>query len=209
MKNIIIGLVSLLILLIVFAAHQLSKFFSVSSGALIAGYQNPKTALLVMDMQKEFAGSALKIMGEVNKAVDHFSSKNDIVVYIKTEYSASDYLLNFIRKNSAVKGSDGVNFLPELKMASQNVFAKDRMDAFSNPALDDFLIKNEVGSIYIAGLDGCYCVDKTAQAALKRGYKVTLLSDATVSKKEDEFAAVKEGLKTKGASIFSTVDIIK
>lgn len=209
MKNIIIGLVSLLILFIVFAAHQLSKFFSVSSGALIAKYQNPKTAVLVMDMQKEFAGTAQKIMGVVNKAVDHFSSKNDIVIYIKTEYSKNDYILNFIRKNSAVQGSDGVDFLPELKIASQNVFAKDRMDAFSNPALDDFLVKNEVGSVYIAGLDGCYCVDKTAQAALKRGYKVTLLADASVSKKEADFAAVKEGLKAKGADIISTGELIK
>lgn len=209
MKNLIIGLVSLLILLIVVAAYQLSKFFSVSSGTLIAKYQNPKTAVLVMDMQKEFAGTAQKITGEVNKAVDHFSSKNDIVIYIKTEYSPGDHILNFIRKNSAVAGSDGVNFLPDLKIASQNVFAKDRMDAFANPALDAFLVKNEIGHIYIAGLDGCYCVDKTVQAALKRGYKVTLLSDASVSKKESEFAAVKEVLKAKGANIISTGELIK
>ena len=209
MKNIIIGLVSLLILLVVVAAYQLSKFFSVSSGALIAKYQNPKTAVLVMDMQIEFADTAQKIIGEVNKTADYFSSKNDIVIYIKTEYSKSDHILNFVRKNSAVAGSDGVNFLPELKVVSQNVFVKDRMDAFANPALDDFLVKNEIGRIYIAGLDGCYCVDKTAQAALKRGYKVTLLSDASVSKKESEFAAVKEGLKAKGASIIPTGELIK
>lgn len=209
MKNIIIGLVSLLVLLIVVVAYQLSRFFSVSSGTLIEKYQAPRTALLVMDMQMEFNAAAQKIVSEVNRAVDHFSAKGDLVVYIKTQYSKADHILNFIRKNSAVEDTPGVGFIDGLKMASQNVFAKDRMDAFSNPALGEFLVKNQVGHLYVAGLDGCYCVDKTVRAALNRGYRVTLLADAAVSKKDAEFQAVKENLKAAGVEVSSVAELVK
>jgi nicotinamidase-related amidase len=209
MKNLIFAFTSVLILFVIFAAYQLSKFFSVSSGSKISQYQNPKTAILVMDMQIEFADSARKIIETVNKTVDYFSAKNDTLVYIKTQYGKSDYLLNFIRKNAAIEGATGVNFLPDLKVASQNIFTKDRMDAFSNRELDDFLVKNQIGHIFVAGLDGCYCLDKTVRAALRRGYKVTLITDAAVSKKDAEFGAVKESLNQQGVELISSAELIK
>lgn len=162
-----------------------------------------------MDMQIEFADSARKIIETVNKTVDYFSAKNDTLVYIKTQYGKSDYLLNFIRKNAAIEGATGVNFLPDLKVASQNIFTKDRMDAFSNRELDDFLVKNQIGHIFVAGLDGCYCLDKTVRAALRRGYKVTLITDAAVSKKDAEFGAVKESLNQQGVELISSAELIK
>lgn len=209
MKNLIFALTSILILFVIFAAYQLSKFFSVSSGSKISQYQNPKSALLVMDMQIEFSDSAQKIIASVNKSIDFFSAEKDPVVYIKTQYDKSDYLLNFIRKNSALEGANGVNFVPDLKVASQNIFTKDRMDAFSNNELDAFLVENQIGHIFVAGLDGCYCVDKTVRAALRRGYKVTIITDATVSKKDAEFGAVKEKLNQQGAELISSAEFIK
>lgn len=209
MKNLIFVLSSVLVLFVIFAAYQLSKFFSVSSGTKISQYQNPKNALLVMDMQVEFSDSAQKIITAVNNAVDYFSSKNDTVVYIKTQYRKDDHLLNFIRKNSALEGANGVNFVPDLKVVSGNIFTKDRMDAFSNGALDDFLVKSQIGRIFVVGLDGCYCVDKTVRAALRRGYKVTIITDAAVSKKDAEFGAVKESLNQLGAELVSSDELIK
>ncbi len=209
MKNLIFALTSVLILFVIFAAYQLSKFFSVSSGSKISQYQNPKTALLVMDMQIEFSDSAQKIIAAVNKTVDYFSAKNDTLVYIKTQYHKSDYLLNFVRKNAALEGANGVNFVPDLKVASQNIFTKDRMDAFSNSEFDDFLVKNQIGHIFVVGLDGCYCVDKTVRAALRRSYKVTIITDAAVSKKDAEFGGVKESLNQQGVELISSAELIK
>ncbi len=209
MKNIIIGVASLLILLAVVAAYQLSKWFGVSSGSKIQAYQNPKSAVLIMDMQKEFSDTAQKIIDQVNKAIEHLSAKNVLPVYIKTQYSGSDLILNFIRKNSALEGSAGVDFCDGVKIASGDIFTKDRMDAFANPSLDEFLMKNQIDSLYIAGLDGCYCVNKTVRAALNRGYKVTIISDATASKKEPEFSAIKEEFKTAGVNFVSVSDLIK
>ena len=206
MKNIVFCLLSLMILLAVMAAYQLSKFFSASTGAKIPKYQNPKAALLVMDMQKEFEHHQ-KILEPVNKAIELFASKKDAIIYIKTEYDRSDYILNFIRKNSAVKGSPAIEFSENLKMASGNIFSKNRMDAFSNSALDEFLLKNEIGRIYIAGLDGCYCVNKTTRAALNRGYDVTLIADAIAAKSDEKFAAAISELKALGAKAMTLSDI--
>ncbi len=209
MKNLVFAFASALIIFVIFAAYQLSKFFSISSGSKISQYKNKKTALLVMDMQIEFADSARKILETVNKTIDYFSAKNEAIVYIKTQYDKSDYLLNFIRKNAALEGGSGVNFLPELKTASHNIFVKNRMDAFSNRELDDFLVKNQIGHIFVAGLDGCYCLDKTIRAAIRRGYKVTLITDAAVSKKDAEFGAVKENLNRQGVELITSAGLIK
>jgi len=64
-----------------------------------------------------------------------------------------------------------------------NDFTKRISDSFSNPQLDAFLIRNRVDELYLVGLDASYCVHKTALGALNRGYKVTVVDDAVLSRK--------------------------
>lgn len=207
MKNLIIVIIAIIGLFLVTIVYQLLKFFSVSKGEKIIKYQNPKTALLVLDLQKEFSDLAEKIIDNVNLAIETINSNNGLVVYIKTEYEPTDYILNFIRKNKALKGSTQVDFIDKLKIVSNNIFFKNRMDAFSNKKLSEFLVQNQVEHLIICGLDGRYCVFKTTLAALNRGYKVTLLSDAIISKDIEKLESIKNKLKEKGVNFLLTNQI--
>gem|GEM_PF-1298556 len=59
---------------------------------------------------------------------------------------------------------------------------KNGKDSFRNTNLDSLLQKNEISSLYIAGLDAAECVNATIEAALNRNYKVFVIEDAVISK---------------------------
>ena len=59
---------------------------------------------------------------------------------------------------------------------------KDKGDAFSNAALDSFLIKNQINILVFTGLDLEGCVNNTILAAENRNYKISLISDAVLAK---------------------------
>lgn len=68
-------------------------------------------------------------------------------------------------------------------MVNRNDFTKRISDAFSNPLLDELLIRNQVNELFLTGLDAAYCVHTTAQGGLNRGYKVTVVRDAILTQK--------------------------
>ena len=66
-----------------------------------------------------------------------------------------------------------------LKQRSANCFLKDALDAFSSSdgAFGNFLAsRKDVTNLSFVGLDATLCVRETARAAVRRGYRATVLT---------------------------------
>lgn len=190
-KYFVISLAAIVVILGVFAVVVMKKRFTPTQGQKIAAYTSPGKALLVIDVQEDFTGLKGKqpvpyqgvepqIM-TINDLVDRASKAGLKVVYIRHIYD-DNFITRFIIGRD-IEGKPGTEMDTRIKMINRNDFTKKISDAFSNPRLDEFMIGNQVNELYLVGLDAAYCVYNTAKGALNRGYKVTVIKDAIMTRK--------------------------
>jgi nicotinamidase-related amidase len=190
-KYVFITLAVVVILLVVLFLVVAKNIYTPTRGNKISKYNNPHKALLVIDVQEDFSGLKGKqpvplkdVEGQIsaiNKVIDKASKSSVEVVYIRQIFDNN--IITRLLIGRAIEGQPGVELDSRVKKINQNDFTKKISDAFSNPQLDDFLIKNQVDEIYLVGLDAAYCVYYTALGALNRGYKVTIVKDAVMTSK--------------------------
>jgi len=215
----IIAFVSLIVISFVsLVVFQVIKFLSVSKGEKISMYQNPQKALLVIDIQKAFTDpgarivdgtQAVSMIAGANLLTELFVGMNKPVIYIKTEYDGSDHIMNFIRKNKALKGAAETEFDDRLRLSGTAVFSKSCMDSFSNQAFEEYLIKNRVDHLVITGLEARYCIFGAVSGALGRGYRVTVISDAIASVDDASRDRMLEKFRQLGATIKTSAQVLK
>jgi nicotinamidase/pyrazinamidase len=197
MKKILISLgVGAVVLLGACVAYffiYFQKIDGISIGSKITQGQPDKPALLVIDIQEGITGkSAPKFtqnmvrqsgpfIEKVNQVITLAQSKNMPVIYIRQE--GTDKLFNILAKNLLAPGDPSAALDPRVKVAAGPVFTKEKMDAFSNPKIEQFLKDNGINHLYVTGLSATACVDRTIKAALNRGYAVTPITDAIIGEK--------------------------
>ena len=93
-----------------------------------------------------------------------------------------------------------------IKVINDNDFEKNRTDAFSNRQFEQLLIDRQVDELYLVGVDAAYCVYYTALGALNRGYKVTVVKDAVISR--NSMAGVLERYRRKGIGVITSEQLI-
>ena len=143
------------------------------------------TALVVIDLQNDITKNYKKIIGQVNKAIDWAAANEMHIIYIK-HYNLSEKTRTF---KPDTKGSE---LVPELKIASENVFEKSKASALTSEAFAEFITKNRITEFYVIGADATACVKSTSYNLVKAGYKVHVISDCVTSydlKKLDEMFA--------------------
>jgi nicotinamidase-related amidase len=164
-----------------------------TSGRRIAEYQNPRKALLVVDVQEDFTGETAPasspyknspvFLATVNEVIAKAANKDMLVVYIGQEFP-NNFLYRIAGRGLTLRGKAGTRQDDRLNLVSSYYFSKSRSDAFSNCQLEQFLIDNKVNEVYIVGLDAAFCVYKTALGALNRNYKVMVIIDAVTTFKK-------------------------
>jgi nicotinamidase-related amidase len=87
-----------------------------------------------------------------------------------------------------------------LHIAGFPVFDKHKGDAFSNPGLEKYLAEKNIGTIFLTGADGEFCVHFTGRGARNRGFSVNAIKDAIAIRKSGKTDAiyrqyVKEGIQ--------------
>ncbi len=136
-----------------------------------------KKALLVIDMQNVCVGdnhatyfryNNTDLVEAVNGVID--TNKDNMIVYIKNIMKKN--LRNKFAPFHAYEGTEDVELVNNLQIASDNIFTKYEGNAFSNPALNKFLKESNIECVEIIGVDGGGCVALTALGAMKEGYKV-------------------------------------
>ncbi len=182
-KRIIFGIVLSVIILCVYVFVSLNNAGHVTTGDPIGKYADPKSALLIIDLQRDLTEKTgiMPINPEItDKVIENCNmiiekNKKLIVVYISHEFDS--IIIRFLAGGALKHGEPGGELDPRLKIVSNNRFLKHVSDSFSVPELNEFLVKNQVDHLYIAGVDAKHCVNKTIRGALNRKYKVTVLYD--------------------------------
>ena len=176
------------VILIVIAIFVI-KVLSISTptkGTLIRKYNDPKAALLVIDMQKDttgnnsFYGDTTEFIDRVNQSIDIANKKAMEIVYVKQECKNNplDLVISAGRYRA---GSEGVQLDSRLKVVNENIFTKNKSDAFSTKEFENYLISKQIDTLYIAGADATGCVYKTALGGINRKYKVFVVEDSIIS----------------------------
>ncbi len=190
-KYVVLSLAAIAVILAIIVFAVMKKMFTPTQGVKIAAYSNPQKALLVIDVQEDYTGLKGKQpvlypnvgpqIAIINGLIDKASRAGVRVVYIRQIFD--DNFISHLLGGRSIEGKPGVELDSRINVVSRNDFTKKLSDAFSNPQLEAFLVGNQVNELYLVGLDAAYCVYNTAKGALNRGYKVTVVKDAIMTRK--------------------------
>lgn len=218
MKKIVWSLVLVVATTALYFSYGYYKINAVSRGERIADYRAPRKALLIIDLQRDITekdGRMLlnpeqtdRIIANINRILSDSRIRNLPVVYIAQEFERNS-IIQLLTNNALLPGSPGARIDPRIKIVSDNLFVKHVSDAFSNPELDAFLVKNSVNHLFVTGVDAEYCVDRTVRAALNRNYKVTVISDAVGSGSDEKRDAKIREFERLGMEIITTAQMLK
>lgn len=139
-------------------------------------------ALVVIDLQNDITKNYRGIIESVNRAIDWAVQEGMEIVYIRHHNLSAG-------TRSFKPDTRGADFVPELKIVSENIFTKTKSNALTSEAFAAFIQSKGLTEFYIAGADATACVKSTCYNMAKSGYAVHVLSDCITSydlKKIDE-----------------------
>lgn len=185
-QTMLIILTGIAVLAAALAAAVVRGMFLPTRGKRITAYPEPRKALLVLDVQEGSSGpvrgrSFEAMIKTINLLVEQFSASGMEVAYVRQVFG-----------NNLIVRLHGGRILSErmeprldrrLLVAKDNCFSKNRTDAFANKRLEQFLIDRQVDEVFLVGVDAAFCVYYTARGALNRGYRVTVVKDAVLSRR--------------------------
>ena len=159
-----------------------------TSGARIEAARRGK-ALILIDLQEDYTGPhAQQSYREPERLI---SAANQLIesahaggwpVYLVRVGMPNDWFHRLMTGGTAVAGTKGAEFDSRLVRTDTIEIVKTKSDSFANPLLDTQLALQEVGELFIAGLDAKFCVKKSVGGALNRGYKVNVVREAIATR---------------------------
>lgn len=162
-------------------------------------YQQPKEALLIIDMLNDFVleGAPLevpdtrKVIPDIKREIEKVRAEGRPVIYICDAHEIDDKEFSkFGWPVHAVKGTRGAEVVDELKPEEGDiVIEKTTYSGFYNTKLDETLKNLGVDSLRLTGCVTHICIMFTASDAVLRGYKVTVVEDGVAGLKEEDHEA--------------------
>lgn len=191
----VIVLGTAVLLLFLWLGNGVRRIGAVSIGETIP--DRTGSALLLIDLQSVFwergpysnpakEAAATVILAEVEAA----RARNHPVIAVRQEWSipSTKALATLMMKGQALEGSEGTEVAGVFASLPDHVIVKRVQDAFETGELDTLLERLDIGKLRLVGLDLNYCVQKTALAARRRGYDVTVVKDGTLAASPSESA---------------------
>lgn len=133
-------------------------------------------ALLIIDMQKGSFTSATpryntqEVISKINNLADIFRDLNYAVIYIQHDGTGTGVF---------EKNAGDWEVLDELNINSTDILVdKYANDAFYKSTLQSQLQELNIKELWLTGCATDFCVESTAQSALTKNYKVTMVADA-------------------------------
>ncbi|MDX8046597.1 isochorismatase family protein [Gracilibacillus sp. S3-1-1] len=130
-------------------------------------------ALLVIDVQNGIVnnGDFTDELTKMEHLIKDFKKSNNPVIFMQH--------VDEVEGSPLQKNTDGVALHPSLRNYADHVMEKQTPSSFFQTKLEAILTKMEVEHLFIIGFNTEFCCMFTAIAAFDRGYKVTLIEDAT------------------------------
>ena len=151
------------------------------------------SAVLLIDLQRDFLagpGARLPVSEKGTAAVLTIANEilqrrllpDAVPIMIANEYSPDAAVMNALRRDAAIVGSRGADLDARLADSHHVArFSKSSGNAFTNPNLDKYLERNGIEHLYVLGVKAEACVKATVMAAIRRGYRVTVIANAVAS----------------------------
>ncbi len=209
------GLAVLVVLVVLgvclYCGYCLRRLGRPTRGKMIDPVSRPNSALVVIDVQEDFTRNTGKhayapqardlALAAINREISAAREVGMEVIFVRNVFR--DWPVILAMKLSAggigTPDREGLKFDRTLDVGSSPVFEKSIGDSFSCPDFEIFLAERKVGRLILTGLDACHCVQLIAKGALARGYDVEIREPATLTTAPENWAALKEGLRTAGA----------
>lgn len=217
LKKIFITVGILLVIVLGFGLSGYLWMYTPTSGSKIASYPEPKSALLIVDIQEDITGPASRMLDNsrseplittVNKIIETANLRKMPVVYIGQEME-DNFINRALSGGTVIEGQPGTKQDSRLKIVDSAYFPKRRADAFSNQELEKYLAARQVQKLYVVGVDAVYCVFKTAQGGVNRGYEVTIIPDATLTMTDKSSSEIAEMYKKASITTMSSTEFLK
>lgn len=158
-------------------------------------------ALVVIDIQNDITKNYKDIIENINQAVDWAVDNQMHVVYIQHNNLSAG-------TRTFKPDTHGAELVPDMKIASENIFTKTKGNALTSEAFAAFVAKNEIAEFYIAGADATACVKSTCYNMAKEGYRVHVLSDCITSYDKRKIDEMLSYYQSKGCSVEQLKDVL-
>ena len=148
-------------------------------------------ALILIDIQKDFwiplkkFHQFLDFPNKIANLLKEGRKKGFLIIHIKSVFQPdqSDWMLFYKPEGRGaipcIKGSEGSNFTSfAYPKPFEKIIIKQTFDAFANTNLEDYLKKNKIKSVLVAGLETSVCVLFTATSAYNRQLLPLVVEDA-------------------------------
>lgn len=183
-------------------------------GRYFARLDGPRTALLVVDMQKHwvdpdgrsYVETAAGIVPNINRMASALRQKGGVVVWVTVSFAAQGraaWAMYFENLETATEarsdltpGNEMHNLWPELDVQEQDLrVEKDRFSAFIAGAsnLESALRSRSVDTVLVAGVATNICCESTARDAMMLDFRTVMIDDANAARTDDDHLA---GLRT-------------
>ena len=133
-----------------------------------------KKALVVIDIQNDITKHYRDIIDDLNAAIDWAAENGMEIVYIKHNNLSAG-------TRTFKPDTKGAEFVPELKIVSDNIFVKTKANALTSEDFSEYIRKNGIDEFFIIGADATACVKSTCFNMTKAGYTVHVISDCVTS----------------------------
>ncbi len=167
----------------------------------------PPTALLIIDLQQGLFNKSTHIykanvlLANIQSLIERAHRTSVPVIYVQHESA-----------KVLPRGSDDWQLHPSLHpLENELIVHKQHGSAFEQTRLGDELQKRSVTRLVVCGLVSHGCVKAACQDALKRGYRVTLASDAHSNYAQDALKHIdkwNKQLAEEGVEVIKTEAII-
>jgi polysaccharide biosynthesis transport protein len=160
---------------------------------LIPLYQDPGTALLVVDVQKDLvswsARHGLKaslqdpFFDVVNNVCDIAAKRGVMIIYVRQEFQSFGprFVSRFFVDGVGAKGSPDNDLDHRVNVLADRNFSKPSSDVFSNEDLELILRQHKIDQLCLVGVDVLGSIEDTARSAIARGFRVAFVRDGIVS----------------------------
>lgn len=151
-------------------------------------------ALVVIDIQNDITKNYREIIDNINAAIDWAVENNIHIVYIKHNNLS-------VGTRTFKPDTRGAELVPDMKIASGNVFVKSKGNALTSEGFADFISENGIKEFYVAGADAVACVKSTCYNMAKNGFTVHVLSDCITSYDKKKIPEMLDYYERNGCSV--------
>ena len=151
-------------------------------------------SLVVIDLQNDITKNYKEIIETTNQAIDWAVANNMDVVYIQHNNLSAG-------TRTFKSGTRGAEFVPELKIVSDNIFTKAKSNALTSEKFAAFIQARNITEFFIVGADATACIKSTCYNMVKAGYAVHVLSDCITSYDKKKLHEMFEYYASKGCTV--------